>query len=274
MERTRKHVHAWGSRNRVSFDPAKEQISIIHPIWGSDEPFTFLGILFDTNMSMNSDIDALIRRCRPKIYSILRAHRYYSLKQTINLFKTHIWGLVEYHTSAIFHACDTLLNKLDNLQTNFCNKLGLSTREAFLDFNFAPLYLRRNIAMLAVLNKRVHNRCHPAFLTLFPLARSPNPRYHDKQLLSSFPDICYQPALFLRSIFALTDCYNRLPQHIVDLSSVHDFQHELTELVRHRCNSGMQLWDRTFCPRTPTGFIFWPCFVVCALLDIEHCCFS
>ena len=32
MQATRNHVHAWGARNRVAFDPSKEQIAIIHPI--------------------------------------------------------------------------------------------------------------------------------------------------------------------------------------------------------------------------------------------------
>jgi len=223
IDRTRRRVHAWGSRNRVSFDPAKEQVSIMHPLYGTDENFTFLGVIFDTNMSMHSDIDSLLRRCRPKVHSILRAQRYYSVAQSINLFKTHIWGVIEYHTAAIFHSCDTLLNKLDDLQARFCDKLNISTREAFLNFNFAPLYLRRNIAMLAVLHKRVHNQCHPAFHALFPFAETLNPNYHDKQLSTRFPRAFFQPTLFRRSIFTLTYCYNRLPQRIVDLTCTSDF---------------------------------------------------
>ena len=37
-----RRAHAWGARNRVTFDPAKESIRIIHPELGEDGDFVFL----------------------------------------------------------------------------------------------------------------------------------------------------------------------------------------------------------------------------------------
>ena len=90
MQQTRRCVHEWGARNRVAFESSKEHIVTVHPIFHGEDVFVFLGVTFDTNLSMSSDVKELFRRCKPKIKSILRARRYYSLRDTINLFKTHI----------------------------------------------------------------------------------------------------------------------------------------------------------------------------------------
>lgn len=41
---------------------------------------------------------------------------------------------------------------------------------------------------------------------------------------------------------AMTDVYNNLPQHVVDLISVNSFQEYLTHTVRTRCQSGDPRW--------------------------------
>ena len=70
------------------------------------------------------------------------------MHQMLNLFETHMWGMLEYHTSAIYRACDTHIDKIDRLQNAFLDELGLTAKEELMEFNFAPLNSRRDIAML------------------------------------------------------------------------------------------------------------------------------
>ena len=191
MEYRRRRVHEWGKRNRVEFDPLKEDIVWIHPIWHSDRTFIFLDITFDCNLSMASDIAELVHRCRPKIRSIIRARRYYSTQQSLNLFKTQIWGLIEYHTACIYHACDTHLSKLDHMQSSFLDTFDMSAATAFLQHNFAPLCARRDIAMLAVLHKRVLGLGHAGFAQLFPFEDIIPHGRHNKQLIFPHDHVVY-----------------------------------------------------------------------------------
>ena len=62
---------------------------------------------------------------------------------------------MEYHSGAIFHASDTLLERLDSAQRGFLQEIGMSPEIAFVEHNFAPPRLRRNIGMLGFLHKRV-----------------------------------------------------------------------------------------------------------------------
>ena len=54
---------------------------------------------------------------------------------------------------AIFHSSTYLLVKFDRLQVSFLKEIGLSEEEAFLQYNVAPLGLRRNIGMLGLLER-------------------------------------------------------------------------------------------------------------------------
>ena len=47
MNVCRSRVHKWGRINRVAFDPSKEHVVIIHPIYGSGDPFKLLGCMID-----------------------------------------------------------------------------------------------------------------------------------------------------------------------------------------------------------------------------------
>ena len=151
-----------------------------------------------------------------------------------------------------FHACATLLDKLDHAQNRFLCELGLSTIEAFLEFNFASPKLRRNIAVLGLLHKRVIGKCHPVYERLFPWRsqRFPQGRGfgHNKQLYNHACDISAHQGLFNRSIFPMTSIYNNLPQHAVDANSVKSFQSYLTHIARTRCQQ-QDVWTSCFDPR-------------------------
>ena len=168
-------------------------------------------------------------------------------------YKTHIWELIECHAGAFFHVVSSLLLKIAQVQESFLHKLDLSNRDAFLKFNFAPTILRRNIGVLGFLHKRVLGLSHPSIEKLLPwyAQRFDEPRNlgHNKQLYGHSVEISHQRSLFNRSIFAMVDIYNNLPQEIVDASSVKIFQSLLTKVAKERCLRGDPDWTMSFCRR-------------------------
>ena len=86
VRRNRERVHKWGRVNRVIFDPSKEHEVILHPIFGSGEPFKLLGCLIDCKLIMNQAIDKILAQIRPKVAAILRTRRYYNTAELIDQF--------------------------------------------------------------------------------------------------------------------------------------------------------------------------------------------
>ena len=252
MSATRRRIHKWGDRNRVQFEPAKEIVVCIHPALGSDTVFKLLGILFDCKLLMEDDVVDILARCRPKINTILRTRNFYSTQELLNQFKIHIWGLLEYHTPAIFHCTSSRLDKIDRLQTSFLGKLDISPREAFLNYNMAPLKLRRDIGLLGLWYKVAHGIAHPSLCALFPTAHfligtfiNGRPR-HDKQLDNHASAVLFREHLWRRSLFGWVFSFNKLPQFCIDAPSVSDFQTILTGHVRTKCLANTRDWDKTF----------------------------
>ena len=66
------------------------------------------------------------------------------------------------------HASDTILEKLDRLQSHYVKELHITEENAFLYFNFAPPSLRRDIGILGFLHKRTLGEAHTAIETLLP----------------------------------------------------------------------------------------------------------
>jgi hypothetical protein len=168
LETCRARVHKWGKKYKVTFDASKEHLVILHPSLNHGESFKLLGYMIDTDLRMKSAIDQLLAKIRPKITAILRTRAYYSLSQFVTQFKTHIWGLMEAHSGGIFHACSTLLVKIDYAQNRFLHELNLSHDRAFLEFNFTPPSFRRNIGILGLMHKRVLSKCDPTYQRLLP----------------------------------------------------------------------------------------------------------
>ena len=172
LSECRRQVHNWGRANRVSFDAGKEHLVILHPSEWHGEAFKLLGCMIDLDLRMQTCIDQLLNKIRPKSTAILRTRAYYNVPELINQYKAHVWGLVEMYSGAYFHASVSLLDKIDQVQTSFLHKLDVSAKIAFLEFNFAPTVLRRNIAILGMIHKRVLGQCHSAFFKLLPCTRT------------------------------------------------------------------------------------------------------
>ena len=66
LEDIQRRTHEWGVRNQVEFDPSKEYLKMIHPVRGLGEDFKLLDTIFDVALSMQSCIEDVLRRVRPK----------------------------------------------------------------------------------------------------------------------------------------------------------------------------------------------------------------
>ena len=92
--------------------------------------------------------------------------------------------------------------------TVFLRELEVSDEDAYLNYNFAPPKLRRNIGILGLMHKRVLGECHPVFSQLLPFSadvgQSIRPDGHDKQLYGHLHEVDFQMVMFCRSIFAMT----------------------------------------------------------------------
>jgi hypothetical protein len=251
MDRCKDRVHRWGRVNRVTFDAAKEHFIVLHPSESHGETFKLLGCLVDVDLRMLSAVEQVLSKIRPKITAILRTRPYYEVPDLIYQFKTQIWGLIETNMAGYFHAVPSLLVKIDNAQNSFLRELGMTPVDAFMEFNFAPPSLRRNVGILGLLHKRVLGKCHPMFERLFPWLSSRFPNFrthgHTKQLYGHWSEIMSHTSLYYRSIFAMCDIYNNLPQNVVDADSISEFQHMLMDMVRERCTNNDDAWASSFC---------------------------
>ena len=250
MEVCRARVHTWGRCNRVSFDAGKEHLVVLHPISGEGETFRLLGCQVDVKLIMQQAIDKILTEIRPKVKAILRTRKHYDSKDLIGQFKTHIWSRMEMHNGAIFHASDYLLEKIERVQQGFLRDLEISEEEAYLNYNFAPPKLRRNIGILGLLHKRVVGVSHPVFSKLLPFAADAGQFIridgHDKQLYGHLHEVHCQLSMHFRSIFAMTYIYNGLPQFVIDADSVTKFQKHLSTMARNRCAIGAENWKEMF----------------------------
>ena len=157
------------------------------------------------------------------------------------------------HSGGILHASDYLLEKLDGVQRRFLRELDVTEEDAYLQYNFAPAQLRRNIGILGLMQKRVLGESHPIFQKLLPFCTDVGqpgyPNGHNKQLYGHLHEARCQMALYCRSIFAMVYRYNLLPQNVVDATSVKEFQKRLSITARMHCAAGTNEWQELFSRR-------------------------
>ena len=103
---------------------------------------------------------------------------------------------------------------------------------------------------------RVIGECHPTYDLLFPWWNDrfsePRGRGHTKQLYGHWVEIKTHRAVYNRSIFAMVDIYNNLPQQAVDASTVSLFQSYCNHIARTKCEQGDTAWAVSFCRRVNT----------------------
>ena len=153
---------------------------------------------------------------------------------------------------AYYHAPSFFLALIDRVQDRFLDELGMSPSTALWQFSLAPLTTRRDIAMLGLLQRISLGLAPEPLAALFPCMAVPRfPRdmrgrlaRHSRQ----FRDRCdgSQPPSFERSIFGLVYTYNLLPQSVVNVTDVPEFQRALQQAACRACNTGMPSWPLLF----------------------------
>lgn len=126
LEACRARVHSWGRANRVTFDPGKEHLVVIHPSVGHGAAFRLLGCMMITDLRIHSAIEQLMFQIRLKIRAILRTRAYYKVPDLMGQFKTHIWGLIEAHNREYFHASPSMLDKIEHAHSRFLREVDIT----------------------------------------------------------------------------------------------------------------------------------------------------
>lgn len=249
-----KAVHEWGAASRVEFDPSKEAFVILHRTQNYGDTFKLLGTLVDTKLVMQDAVEAIFAKAFPKLKALLRTSRFLTKRDMITQYKSHILCILECFTPAIYHASNSVLIRLDDIQRHFLHAIDTSDVDAFLLHNLAPLGMRRDIAMLGLLHKCVLGEAHPQLIALFRPAelcvdrRSSrlNANLHTKQLM---PYCTGNHTEYMkRSLLGLVDVYNRLPQDVVDCVSVTSFQSHLTKIAKETCSTLRRDWQIIYKP--------------------------
>ena len=246
-------LHGWGRANSVRFDASKESFHVLHRTNGHGEDFLLLGILFDVELRMGIAVTTLAREAGWRLKTVLRPRRFFTERETVNLYKSQVLSYLESGTPAYAHAARSVLDQLDRVQRRLLRELGLCAEEALEKYNLAPLETRRDIAMLAVLHKVVLGLAPPQLAALFPKApplergRIPTRllvRRHEHQLLLR----AFRTDVLKRSLFGMVAVYNLLPSDVVAAKTVPAFQRLLQKGVKAAAAQGVETWQRLLSP--------------------------
>jgi hypothetical protein len=149
---------------------------------------------------------------------------------------------IEYRTPAVYYATKTVFNRLEKQQDHFFRDLGITKEAALMDFNLAPLSMRRDIAVLGMLHRSAIGEGLAQFREYFK-RRSGSSRLDDP-LENQSPS-----KLMRRSIWGLVRVYNTLGGTL-QCQTVQDFQKHLQE--RAKAVVTKQLlpdWSSLYSPR-------------------------
>ena len=124
-----------------------------------------------------------------------------------------------------------------------------------LEYGLAPLRLRRDIAMLGVIQRSVLGKGPTQFAEFFVLIAENHAaqrtrqctRRHNKQLVDVREGRYLE--IVKRSALGLIAVYNLLPQKLVDEDAVCNFQKMLQELAKSQINAGNERSREMFSPR-------------------------
>ena len=100
----------------------------------------------------------------------MKAQSYFTPPDIIRLHTANVLSFIERGVACYVHACDSILNSIDRIQTRLLRSVGVSEEEALLNFRLAPLSMGRCIALLGFLHRIVLGRASPQIQMLFPRA--------------------------------------------------------------------------------------------------------
>jgi hypothetical protein len=108
-----------------------------------------VGLGIDSKLSMSAHIEKSINDARVARVRLQRLRFFCSKKQLLALYKSFIWGKIEYACIAYNHASQSTLSTLDNFQDNCLRCLGLDGEQVL------SLGYRRSFAFLTMIYKQV-----------------------------------------------------------------------------------------------------------------------
>ena len=196
---------------------------------------------------MDSACAEVAAQAHARLRSLLRCRQFFSTPLLVQLYKSHILSFVESSTPAVYHAPNFFLSQIDRVQEVFLEELGISSDAALIEFNLAPLPVRRDIAMMGLLHRIAHNRAPPQFSKLVRLAaHEPFPRClrpggrHSMQFIDILDGT--HSKMMGRSCLRLIYGWNMLPAALVDTKSASSFQRVLQQAVKRAAKSGLANW--------------------------------
>ena len=208
------------------------------------------GILFDSGLYMEHALERLYTDASWKLSAILRTSRFFDAGHVVYVYKTKVMSYIEFRTSAIYHASDALLQRIDSIQNRMLKSIGVEEKNAISEFHLAPLRTRRDMAMLGIIHRAMLGLGPDHFRRYFRFAShvSNTERVrHNRQIVShrhgKFLDV------LAHSVLGAADIYNLLPQYIVDATTTKEFQHRLQELVCTTIEYDVYEWQDIFSPR-------------------------
>ena len=243
-------LHAWGQANQVVFDPLKESFVLLRRFRALGGDFKLLGITFDPQLLMHKGAREIAVEAGWRLRTILRTRQHFTTPELVRLYKSLVLSYIEAGIPGYFHASPSVLACIDRVQKRFLREVGLTEAEALLDFRLAPLKARRDMAILGFLHRVNIGLVSNQIRDLFPpvahgsdrvFAPRTAARIHNRQLLDRVTRDSSEQ--FKGSIFGMVQCYNSLPQEIVDKKDVKTFQRSLQEGLRTQARAGNEEWQ-------------------------------
>ena len=253
---TQASLHSWGKANSVEFDPAKESKHVISTYDPHGKDFKILGVTFDCKLTMDRAVHDTMVSCGWKLQTLLRSGRFFTSRELVNLYKAHILSFIEYRTSAIYHASDTVLKGLDNIQSRMLRIVNATEVEALVHFNLAPLSTRREIAMLGLIHRAAIGKGPAQLMRFFhwhgqEKTCNVQTRWQASRHSSGLHEYRngHHTDYLKRSALGLVSVYNLLPKDILDMLDISKFQGALQDLVKTYATRGDAQWQKLLSPR-------------------------
>jgi hypothetical protein len=245
-------LHEWGAANQVLFEPTKESMHILDRVRPAGDHFKILSVVFDTKLTMHEAVYTFCTEAGWRLKTLLRTQRFYSTSSLVKMFKCHILSFIEGATPAIYHAAPSVLKPLDNILSDFLAQACISEENAIIEFSLAPLGMRRDIAMLALLHKvslgtaprPICKLFKPRHGTLDSFGFGADFRGHPRQL---HDPVCFShPPIVKRSVFGLIRLYNGLPTFVLEAPAPKVFQRRLQKLAKEAARASTGNWQLMF----------------------------
>ena len=183
---------------------------------------------------------------------LLRMRSRFAVADLVAMFKSKVLSYIEYRTAAVYHACDTLLAKIDHVLHFFLRELGIGELDALVKFKLAPLAARRDMAMLGVIHRAMLGKGPQAIRDYFKPAitrRGSGPTTRTRRHARSIEHnrLAVDLEMGRRSLLGLPAVYNLLPGEVIRLE--YAFQGALQRLLVEYAPLGNEDWPTLLCPR-------------------------